>query len=306
MDLNRSSTKPILVTGATGYIGGQLIPLLLRRGYLVRCLVRGSTNLYGRSWSQHVERVTGDLIDRNSIDQALKGISTAYYLVHSMASGSGYNLRDIQAASNFASAASSNGLEQIIYLGGLANPAQNIGRHMRSRLMTGETLRQGSVPVTEFRASVIIGPGSTSFEMIRFLTEQLPVLIMPRPLNNRVQPIAIQNVLEYLLAAMETPPCRGQSFEIGGTDILTFAGLIRTYARIRGLKRKVLIVPWLPLWLMAYVVDLLTPVSRRIASPLIDGMRSDSVVRTKLEDQIFESISLLGYEAAVIAALSQK
>jgi uncharacterized protein YbjT (DUF2867 family) len=297
--------KLILVTGAAGYIGGLLIPCLLARGDRVRCLVRNASDLQSRSWFSQVEIMQCDLIDCAGLSKAMEDVSAAYYLIHSMARGQHYHELDLTAASAFASAASAAGVEHIIYLGGLADPDASIGLHMRSRIQTGSILRQGSVPVTEFRASLIIGPGSISFEMIRYLTEQFPFLVGPRWLHNHAQPVAVQNVLDYLLAALETPACRGKVIEIGGPHILTYAETMLEYARLRGLKRRLLTLPVIPVRLMAYWVDKLTPISETIAAPLIDGMRSDSVVRDNVALQIFPDIQTLDYQAAVSCALRQ-
>jgi uncharacterized protein YbjT (DUF2867 family) len=300
-----SPNELILVTGASGYLGGQLIPLLLEQGYRVRCLVRDATSLHSRPWFSQVEIRQCDLIHCKTLPKEMEGASKAYYLIHSMSQGKHYHELDLAAAANFAAAASAAGVEHIIYLGGLADPNADIGLHMRSRIQTGNTLRQGSVPVTEFRASLIIGPGSISFEMIRYLTEQIPFLVGPRWLHNQSQPIATQNVLEYLLAALETPSCKGKVFEIGGPQILAYAEAIQEYARLRGLKRRLVTLPVIPIWLMAYFVGKLTPVPGRIAAPLIDGMRSDSVARDDAARQIFPAIQPIDYQAAVTCALSQ-
>jgi uncharacterized protein YbjT (DUF2867 family) len=299
------TAKGILVTGASGYIGGALIPRLLEQGYRVRCLVREVERLEGYAWSSRVEIRPADLVAGTSVLEAMEGMTAAYYLIHSMASGRRYHELDMSAARSFAAAAHRSGVDHIIYLGGLADPSEPIGHHMRSRIQTGEVLRQGGVPVTEFRAGVIVGPGSISFEMIRYLTEQLPILIGPRWLSRRVQPIAIQDVLAYLLSALETPSCRGRIFEIGGQDVMTFAEAMLVYARLRGLNRWLVALPGLPLPLMAYGVDRLTPVPASIATPLIDGMRSDSVVRDGSSRQVFPHIQPLSYEAAISAALVQ-
>jgi uncharacterized protein YbjT (DUF2867 family) len=300
-------TRPdrlILVTGATGYIGRQLIPRLLMNGYRVRCLSRDAVRIK-YNWISQVELVTGDILDQETLKRALEGVSTAYYLIHSMASGRDYAEKDLSAAQNFAVAASHAGLEKIIYLGGLADPDSQIGSHMLSRIQTGQALRQGKVPVIEFRASVIIGPGSISFEMIRYLTEQFPVLVGPRWFYNLTQPIAIQNVLDYLLAALEHPATQSQVYEIGGPDLMTYAETMLVYARLRGLKRKLLTLPMVPLGLMAFFVDKLTPVPSSIASPLIDSMRGDSVAHSDAARRDFPQVRLLDYQAAVTAALGR-
>jgi uncharacterized protein YbjT (DUF2867 family) len=296
--------KLILVTGAGGYIGARLIPLLLERGYRVRALFREPSLVRSWPWIGQVQTVTGDVLDGPILEQAMQDVSGAYYLIHSMAFGRSYHQRDLSAAQAFAQAAGREGVEQIVYLGGLANPQDEIGAHMRSRLQTGEVLRQGRVPVTELRAGVIVGPGSISFEMIRYLTEQLPLLVGPRWLRNRVQPIAVEDVLAYLLAALETPESRGGSFEIGGREVMTFAEAMRIYARLRGLRRSLLVLPGLPVGWMAFGVDRLTPVPASIAAPLIDGMRSDSVVRDDAALRVFPGIRPQGYGEAVAEALS--
>jgi uncharacterized protein YbjT (DUF2867 family) len=295
----------VLVTGATGYIAGALIPCLLESGYRVRCLVRDPSRLNGRQFSSHVEMIQGDVTNYSSLLRALEGVHTAFYLVHNMISGKHYHQRDIAGAANFAEAACLHGVEHIIYLGGLADPATQIGFHMRSRIQTGDVLRQGSVPVTEFRASLIIGSGSISFEMIRYLTEQIPLLAGPRWMQYLTQPIAVQNVVEFLISALENPACRGNIYEIGGPDVLTYADVIRIYARLRGLKRKVILLPIMPVWLMAFVVDRITPVRYPIAYPLIDGMRSDSIVKDHQAEIDFAQIYLLDYQTAVLTALDQ-
>lgn len=297
--------KPrILVTGASGYIAGQLIPRLLTHGYRVRCLARNPARLLTRRWAGQVEIARGDPLQPETLPPALEGVHTAYYLIHSMSSGRNYPLRDLQAARNFARAAEAAGLEHIIYLGGLADPRGPISPHMRSRIETGQALREGSVPVTEFRASVIAGPGSISFEMIRYLTEQLPVLIGPRWLRNLSQPIAADDVIAYLLAALENPSCRGEILEIGGPERLTYAENLLAYARARGLKRRLIILPWLPLSLMAWMVSLLTPVPAAIAYPLIEGLQAPSIVQDERALRLFPDIHPMGYSASLQTALA--
>ena len=200
----------VLVTGATGYIGGRLAPRLLQAGYRVRCLVRDPGRLQGRPWLEQVEMVTGDVLQPETLPVAMDGVSAAYYLVHSMASGQGFHERDMIAARQFGLAAAAAGVERIIYLGGLGDPDAELSQHLRSRQQTGDALREAGVPVTEFRAGVIVGSGSLSFELIRYLIERLPMMICPRWVYTCIQPIGIRNVLEYLIAALDTPESTGR------------------------------------------------------------------------------------------------
>ena len=295
----------ILVTGATGYIASRLIPELLERGHHVRCLARQPHRLRTRIWFPSVEVVRGDIMDPSTLLPAMTGVHTAYYLVHNMSSGYGYTSFEIECARNFASAAKQASVEHIIYLGGLADPKGKISAHMRSRIKTGETLRKGSVPVTEFRAGVIIGPGSISFEMIRFMTELMPVIFGPTWLQNMSQPIAKSNVIDYLLAALDKRTGEHKVFEIGGPDRMSYANLMLTYGRLRGLRRKLVTVPGVPLWFMTAGVAGMTPVPAAIAKPLVDGLRSDSVVQDDAALRFFPEVRLIGYEQGVMAALSQ-
>ncbi len=299
------SSRPILVTGATGYIASQLIPRLLGQGYRVRALARHPDRLNGRSWFPSVEVVDGDVTIPGSLASALAGVHTAYYLIHNMLSGRGYAARELEGAHNFAAAAQAAGLEHIIYLGGLADPHQKIAAHMRSRIETGNALRAGRIPVTEFRAGVIVGPGSISFEMIRFMMEQFPLLPGPTWLKNHSQPIAAQNVIDYLLAGLENAEGRGKIYEIGGPEIRTYSDLMQSYARLRGLRRRLVMLPGLPVWFMAWWVDRLTPVPCPIAMALVEGLRSDSIVQDESARRVFPSVKLIGYAQAVSDSLEQ-
>ena len=300
-----NSNDLILVTGASGYIGGCLVPRLLDKGYRVRCLTRNPAFLQSRNWFSQVEVIQGDILASATVFKALENVRRCYYLIHSMSSGQKYIERDRLAATNFGAIASKVGVQQIIYLGGLADPTSELSSHMRSRVQTGELLRHGGVTVTEFRASMIIGAGSTSFEMIRFLTEQFPLLVGPSWCYNNSQPIAIENVLDYLLAALETAGCENQVFEIGGKDLISYAQAMLIYASIRGLKRKFLIAPWIPVGWLAFGVELFTSVPANIARPLIDGMRSRSVVKNSAASIIFPSIQPDDYRSAVAKALDK-
>ena len=297
--------KLILVTGSTGYIASRLIPRLLEAGYRVRCLARNPLRLKGRSWSRDVEVVQGDVTVPSTLHAALEGVHTAYYLIHNMTHGHGYTALELDSARAFASAAEAAGVEHIIYLGGLADPEQHIAPHMRSRIETGRVLREGTVPVTEFRAGVIAGSGSISFEMIRFMTELFPIVPGPLWMRNRSQPIAIQNVIDYLFAALTNPNGRGGVFEIGGPDTARYGDLMLRYARIRGLRRKMFLLPGLPLWFMAFGVGLMTPVPYPIAYALIGGLSSDSVVKHPQALEIFPEVKLIDFDTAAKQALEK-
>ena len=296
--------KLVLVTGASGYIAGRLIPRLLEQGYLVRVLARRPEQLAARPWSNCVEFRRGDIRDLESLARAVEGIHAAYYLIHNMIIGHGYTQVELEGASNFAAAAERAGLEQIIYLGGLANPNdKHLSSHLRSRLETGEMLRRGKVPVTELRAGVIAGSGSISFEMIRFMTEAFPLLIGPMWLKNKTQPIAAENVIDYLVAALENSDKRNRIFEIGGDEVITYGDLMLRYARRRGLKRKLLLLPGIPPWFMAVGVGILTPVPYRIAYALIGGLAGDSIVQHDEARRIFPDIKLINFEEATTSSL---
>ncbi|GAB4501865.1 MAG: hypothetical protein Fur0035_14090 [Anaerolineales bacterium] len=300
-----SAVRTILVSGATGYIASRLIPRLLEQGYRVRCLARNSQRLRARAWFPQVEVAIGDVTRAESLNEAMRGVSAAYYLVHSMAAGHGYHRLDLQSARNFASAAQSAGVEHIIYLGGLADPAEKLALHLRSRIETGAALREAGVPVTEFRAGVIAGPGSVSFEMIRFLAELFPLMLGPRWLNHRSQPIAASDIIEYLLAALVTPACRGEIVELGCERSRSYIEVMAEYARLRGLKRAALLLPCIPPWLMAFFIDKLTPVAFSYALPLVEGLQNDSLVRDSAARRLFPAIEPLDYAEAVRRSLAE-
>jgi uncharacterized protein YbjT (DUF2867 family) len=241
----------------------------------------------------------------STLPAALEGVHSAYYLVHNMTYGHGYTSLELDSARAFASAAAVAGVEHIIYLGGLADPEQHIAPHMRSRIETGRVLREGNVPVTEFRAGVIAGSGSISFEMIRFMTELFPIVPGPLWMKNKSQPIAIQNVIDYLLAALTNPNGRGQVFEIGGPDIAMYGDLMLRYARIRGLKRKTFLFPGIPVWFMAFGVALMTPVPYPIAHALIGGLSADSIVKHPEALKVFPEVKLIDFDSATKDALEK-
>ncbi len=294
----------ILVTGATGYVGGRLVPRLLATGRRVRCLARDPQRLQGRSWLGQVEVATGDVLEPSSLAAVFEGVTVAYYLVHSMAAGHGFHERDVAAARTFGEAAAQAGVRRIIYLGGLGDPQADLSRHLRSRQETGDALRGSGVPVTEFRAAVVVGAGSISFEMIRYLTERLPVMICPQWVYTRVQPIAVGDLLEYLATALDTPTSVGRVVQIGGADVLTYGEMMRGYARVRRLRRRLIAVPVLTPRLSSYWVHLVTPIPGAVARPLIEGLRNETVVRDDSARELFPAIRPVAYEEAVRRAVT--
>ncbi|MDZ4701408.1 MAG: SDR family oxidoreductase [Rhodothermales bacterium] len=295
----------ILVTGATGYIGGRLVPRLLEMGYRVRCLVRDPVRLQGRLWQHDVEIVAGDVLQPESLAPAMQGVYAAYYLVHSLAGGSDFHQRDLTAASHFGVAARAGGIKRIIFLGGLAEAAPGLSEHLRSRQQTGDCLRSAGVPVTEFRAGVIVGSGSLSFEMIRYLTERVPVMICPQWVYTRTQPIGIREVLEYLAAALAVPDSSGRVIEIGGADVVTYGEMMTIYAEVRGLKRWMIPVPVLTPRLSSYWVNLVTPIPAVIARPLVEGLRNESIVHDPSALRLFPHIQPAGYRTTVERAIAR-
>ncbi len=233
----------------------------------------------------------------------MHGAVAAYYLVHSLGAGSGFSERDVQAARNFGAAARAAGVGRIIYLGGLGDPATELSAHLRSRQQTGDALRESGLSVTEFRAGVIVGSGSLSFEMIRYLTERVPVMICPRWVYTRIQPIAVRNVLDYLVESLRVPASAGQIIEIGGADVITYGEMLTFYAEVRGLRRWLVPVPVLTPKLSSYWVHFVTPIPAAIARPLIAGLRNEIIVRDDLAGRLFPTIQPLDYRTAVKLAL---
>jgi uncharacterized protein YbjT (DUF2867 family) len=293
----------ILVTGATGYVGGRLVPKLLEAGYEVRCFVRDLDRLLGYPWLDQVEVVQGDALDGESIRGAMRDVAAAYYLIHGRQGDRNDAERDLHAARNFTAAAEGRGVERIIYLGELVNPSSNLSPYLRARHETGHVLRQRGVPVTEFRAGMIVGAGSALFEMVRYLVERQPIFICPRWFFTQAQPVAIRDVLAYLVTALKVPESAGKLVEIGGATCLTYADMLFGYAEERGLKRLLLRAPVNAPRLSAYWVHMVTPIHWRIILPLIEGLSSESLVQDDLAMQLFPHIRPLDYKTAVHYAL---
>lgn len=289
MDEDPQQDKPplnILLTGATGYVGGRLLPLLEEDGNTVRCLSRRPASLIA-SLGEHSEAVYGDVLDASSLDPAFKGIHTAYYLVHSMGSESDFEDTDRIAAQNFADACTRQGVRRIVYLGGLGNPDHELSKHLRSRQEIGNILRTSSAAVIEFRASIIIGSGSLSFEMIRALVEQLPIMICPKWVRVMAQPIAIEDVLAYLVESLHLPIRKTVVFEIGGPDRMSYGEIMQLYARLRGLRRWMIPVPLLTPYLSSLWLGLVTPLYARIGKKLVESLRNPTLVSNNLADRYF-------------------
>ena len=270
-----------LVTGATGYVGGRLVPELLDAGARVRCMTRSAARLRDQPWIDCVEVVEGDAADPESARRALDGVDVAYFLIHSMMGGPRFEQADREAARTFAAAAAATGLKRMVYLGGLA-PAQSgpLSPHMRSRAEVGRILLQSGVPTVVLRAAVIIGSGSASFEMRRYLTERLPLMVTPRWVAIHVQPIAIRDVLRYLVRAADLPSGVRGAFDIGGPDVLTYQQMMHRYAQLAELgSRRILRVPVLSPSLSSHWISLVTPIPGMLARPLVESLRHDAVCR---------------------------
>lgn len=300
-----SESKLSLVTGATGYVGGRLVPRLLEAGHLVRCLVRDPNRLQGRPWLNQVEVVSGDALVPSTLTEAMRGVSVAYYLIHGKQGGKIIAERDLTIARNFARAAEEAGIEQIIYLGELVDPTTNLSPYLRARHEIGDTLRHSHVPVTEFRAGMIVGSGSALFETIRYLSEREPLLICPAWFFSEAQPIAIRDVLSYLIASLENPESIGKMIEIGGPTRLTYADMLLGYAKERGLKRVLIRTPFYAPRLSAYWVHMVTPIHWRVVLQLIEGLRARLIVRDEAARTLFPNIKPLDFQTAVHLALGR-
>ncbi len=291
----------ILLTGATGYIGGRLLKNLEQSGQRLRCLARHPVALRS-SAATDTELVAGDVLDPASLGVSLQRVDTAYYLVHSMGSGGDFEIEDRQAAQNFANAARQAGVRKIIYVGGLGESDEKLSAHLRSRHEVGRILRESGVPVIEFRASIVIGSGSLSFEMIRALTERLPVMIAPRWVETPAQPIAIEDLLAYLVEALELPAGQTQIFEIGGTEQASYGEIMEEYARQRGLRRFIIPVPLLTPRLSSLWLGFVTPLYARIGRKLIESLRHPTVLKDQSALRVFK-VRPRGFREAIARAI---
>ncbi|MEJ5240396.1 MAG: NAD(P)H-binding protein [Anaerolineales bacterium] len=276
--------KPrVLVTGADGFVGRHLIPLLLERGYTVRAMVRRKQALLHAPWADRVEICEGDVLKPSTLENACRGMDVAFYLVHLMGVGKGHAQAEAQGAQNFARAAAQVGVQRIIYLGGLVPQGETpVALHLRSRLETGRILREGPVPVTELRSAIILGQGSLSFEMIRGLVDTLPILPLPPWARNRTQPVDIDIVLAALLAVLECADTAGETYEIGCSDALSYAEVLRAYAQVRGKRPAIFFLPFpLPLGLLARFTALLSGVPLPVTQALIEGLRNETYIRSR-------------------------
>ncbi|MCU1432979.1 MAG: NAD-dependent epimerase/dehydratase [Actinotalea sp.] len=298
----------VAVTGVTGYVGGRLVPELLDAGFRVRALARNPARLRDRPWRGQVEAVAADAGDLGQTRAALRGVDVAYYLVHSLGTGQRFEARDRRTALTFAQAAREAGVGRIVYLGGLFPDGENLSPHLESRKEVGEILLASGVPTTVLRAAIILGSGSASFEMMRYLTERLPAMTTPRWVDNRIQPIAVRDVLRYLVGSASMPPEVNRSFDIGGPEVLTYREMMHRYAAVAGLRRRVIVgVGVLSPRLSSLWVSLVTPVPAGLARPLVESLVHEVVcddkdIATHVPDP---PGGLLDFDSAVRLALKK-
>lgn len=301
---NPFDNRLILLTGATGYVGGRLLKMLELRGFRIRCMARNPEILIPRA-GQSTEVVEGNVLDLNSLKVALKGVSVAYYLVHSMGSEGSFEENDRKAAHNFGKIAKAAGVERIIYLGGLGNEEEDLSPHLSSRQEVGKILRQYSVPLLEFRASVVIGSGSLSFQLIRSLVERLPIMITPKWVQVSAQPIAIEDLIEYLEAALFVLDSGCRVYEIGGADQVSYADIMRIYGSCRNISVRMIPVPVLSPYISSLWLGLITPLYARIGRKLIESIVHPTVVRDESALKVFK-IQPMGVEDAIRRAIDNE
>jgi uncharacterized protein YbjT (DUF2867 family) len=301
----RPGIGKILVSGASGYIGGRLVPELLARGYRVRVMVRADSPGYKERWPQ-VEVVVADALDKEGLRKAFPGIHTAYYLIHSMLLGEKkFELADIRAAENFREAAEESHVDRIIYLGGLGDVNSSLSPHLRSRIQVAGELRNGMIPVTSLRAAIIIGSGSASYEILKNLVKKFPIYVSPTWARTKCQPISIRDVIKYLVGVLETTGTKGKSYDIGGREILTYQQMMKILANIMGKKRIFIPVPFSSSRFIAYITSLFTPVPARITMCLMGGCKNEVVCQNNDIEKILP-FSQLTYKEAVLRAMTRE
>ena len=299
-------TLTVLVTGATGYIGGRLVPRLLAEGHAVRAMTRHAGRLRDVPWAEQVEIVEADALGGDGLDAALVGVDVAYYIVHSLGQAPEFEETDRRAAKAFGAACFAAGVSRIVYLGGLVPAHEELSPHLASRAEVGQVLLDSGVPTAALQAAVIIGSGSASFEMLRYLTERLPAMITPKWVNSRIQPIAVRDVQRYLVAAATLPADVSRRFDIGGPEVLTYLQMMQRYAKVAGLRKRLIIpVPLLTPRLSGHWVNVVTPVPAALAKPLVRSLVNEVICS---EDDIKRYVpdppeGLLGFEDSVSLAL---
>jgi uncharacterized protein YbjT (DUF2867 family) len=298
-----SNSLVVLLAGATGYVGGRLIPLLEQQPFVLRCLARTPDKLRPLV-KESTQIAHGDVLDPGSLDEALKSVHTAYYLVHLMSGSKDFEKEDRQAATNFAVAAKNAGVRRIIYLGGLGDDDDpNLSPHLRSRHEVGQILRDSGVETIEFRAGMVVGAGSLSYQLMKSLTDRLPVMLCPRWLTTPTQPIAVDDVLSYLLAAKDLPAGESRIFEIGSPDVMSYGDLIREYARQKRLRRLLIFVPVLTPYLSGLWLALVTPASFEVGRHLIEGLKNPTVVQNTRALEVF-ALRPMGVQEAIQKAIA--
>ena len=306
-----TSEESVLILGATGFVGRRLVSELLKKKIHLRVFVRDPSKAAASGHGALAEVFQGDLLTGKGLREALRGVHSAFYLVHSMGGKSftqsvEFTEKDRQAAAHFISAAEGEGLKRVIYLGGLGEEGDQLSEHLRSRAEVARILSSGRPLATVLRAAIIIGAGGASFEMLRYLVERLPVMVCPRWIDSRIQPIALRDVLAYLTGCLLNPETAGKTFDIGGPEIFTYREMMQQYADARGLARRIIVpVPILTPLLSAYWVDLVTPVGSGIAHPLIEGLRNDVVCRDNLID-LYVPLARTPFKEAVKIAFSEE
>lgn len=300
-----TSTRTALVTGASGYVGGQLVPQLLQAGWEVRVLTRSAGSIADRPWADDVEVVEGDADDSSTLRRALRDIDVGYYLIHAMAEGSDFAERDRALANGFARAAEQERVGRIVYLGGLHPEGEDLSPHLASRVEVGQVMLDSEVPAAVLQAAIVLGEGSISFRMLRYLSDRLPVMLAPKWLSNRVQPITIEELLHHLVAAADLPDELNRTFDVGGPDVLTYAEMIRRFAAVTGLsRRRVVTVPVLSPGLASRWIGLVTPLDTSVARPLVDSLVHEVVCRDDSERFLPPPEQRPGFDEAVRSAMA--